>query len=388
MKYDLIVIGSGIVGLGHAWAAASQGLKVAVFETNSRAEGASIRNFGMVWPVGQPVGNFRKLALRNRELWLKLGQAAGFAVHECGSLFLAHHADEWAVLKEFLDTEASEGLNADLCTPRAVQQIMPAVNTNGLQGAMFSPSELRITPQTAISMATAYLADSLNVEFFFNSTVVKVASGAILTTANETWRARKIVIASGAYYNSLFPAAYSEERLQICKLQMLLTVPQPVDWKLGPHMASGASLRHYPAFENCPSLPELRTRIANKMPEIDRFGIHVMASQNENGELILGDSHEYNDDIEPFDKSEINHLIIREIRKVIHIPNFSISRTWHGLYSRHPASMFFVREIQPDVLIVNGFGGNGMTLALAVAESVMQNWNSAATCELNHESGI
>ncbi|QDT78543.1 Monomeric sarcosine oxidase [Gimesia maris] len=385
MKYDLIVIGSGIVGLGHAWAAALQGLKVAVFETNSRAAGASIRNFGMIWPVGQPAGAARELALRNRELWLQLGKAAGFAVEECGSLFLAHHPDELAVLQEFIDTEASHGLNAEFCLPHIVKQMMPAVNTNNLQGGMFSPGELRVTPQTAISMATAYLADTLNVEFYFNSTVVKVASGEILTSANKVWHASKIVIASGAYYESLFPAAYSQECLHICKLQMLLTAPQPIGWKLGPHMASGPSLRHYPAFENCPSMTELRNRISKNMPEFDRFGIHIMASQNENGELILGDSHEYNDDIEPFDKSEINNLIIREIQKILNIPDFSISRTWNGLYAKLPKNMFFVREIRPDVLIVNGFGGNGMSLALAAAESIMQNWNSATTCEINYE---
>src|SRR5690349_6962939 len=99
--FDDAVVGAGVIGLAHAFHLARAGRRVVVFERSARACGASIRNFGMLWPIGQPAGSPHKLATRSREIWLEVLTASGLWHDRCGSLHLAYQDDEAQVLREF-----------------------------------------------------------------------------------------------------------------------------------------------------------------------------------------------------------------------------------------------------------------------------------------------
>ena len=67
-----IVVGAGIVGLATARALALKGCNVTVIEKSTKAEGASVRNFGMLWPVGQPDGVLYNRAIRSKNIWKEM----------------------------------------------------------------------------------------------------------------------------------------------------------------------------------------------------------------------------------------------------------------------------------------------------------------------------
>ncbi len=376
-RRDVGIVGAGVVGLAHAWLAAERGHRVTVFERSPRAQGASVRNFGMVWPVGQPTRELYRVALRSRSRWLRLADEAGLWVNPCGAVHLAHRPDEWAVLEEFAVRSPDLGVECEMLTADQVLRRAPAANPAGLLGGLFTPAELAVNPPAAIRTIPRWLAERYGVEFHFETAVTRVTTAP--TPLLETGRGERhpfdrVVVCSGVDIQTLFPAVFATAGLRACKLQMLKTRPQPEGWRIGPHLASGLTLRHYPNFEVCPSLSKLRDRIAAETPELDRYGIHVMASQSDTGEVILGDSHEYDADIEPFDQALIDDLILREVRKVLVLRDWTTALRWHGVYAKRPNAASWEAEPLPGVHLFSGVGGTGMTMSFGLAEQAWARW--------------
>lgn len=381
------VVGAGIVGLAHAWAAARRGHVVSVFERDARAEGASIRNFGMVWPIGQPLGDRLELALCSRERWLALAAESDIPVIHCGSLHLAHADDEIAVLEEFHAREGARRPDCQLLSAREVLARTPAANPDRLRGGLWSGTELGVDPRQTIRSLPAWLTARHGVHFACGTAVLSVDDREVVGPRGSLGRFDHVVVCPGADFAALFPdlagdGPAADVGLRRCKLQMLKLRAPAAGWRIGPHLAGGLTLRHYDGFRGCRGLPALRDRIARETPELDRLGIHVMASQLASGEIIIGDSHEYDDAIEPFDREEIDALILRELRRILVLPEWTIVERWHGRYASVPhdrsGRVVLERELQPGVHVCTGTGGAGMTLAFGIAERAWNRWSGPA----------
>lgn len=369
-KFDVAVVGAGIVGLAIAYAAAKKGQKVVVFERNPRAVGASIRNFGLVWPIGQPAGHLFDRAIRSREVWLDLARAGGIWLKQNGSLQLAYHDDEMAVLNDFCRDADSAGYSVKLLKPHEVSTYSGAVKMDGLKGAMWSATECTVTSRQAIPQIAEYLEKQLGVEFLFGSAVTQVESRG-LSDFYDHWQAERIFICSGAEFETLYPKIFRESGITKCKLQMLRTGVQPGGWDLGASLCAGLTLLHYSSFAHLDGLAAVRERYDAENPDFARYGVHVLVSQNRYGEVILGDSHEYGWDVSPFDSEAINRMIIGYLNTFAQFPDAAIAETWHGVYPKLPGKTDFVMEVEPGLWVVNGLSGAGMTMSFGLAQEVV-----------------
>jgi FAD dependent oxidoreductase TIGR03364 len=180
------------------------------------------------------------------------------------------------------------------------------------------------------------------------------------------------MICNGADFETLYPSHMRDMPLTRCKLQMMRFASQQ-GWDIGPALCGGLSLIHYKSFGAAPSLQLLKQRIENEMPEYVQYGIHVMVSQNGRGELTVGDSHEYGLTHDPFDRQQINDLILKYLATFARFKEPSITETWNGTYSKltNNEPYLFISPEQ-GVYIFNGLGGNGMTLSFGLAEQLVQ----------------
>jgi FAD dependent oxidoreductase TIGR03364 len=368
--YDDAVIGAGILGLATAYQLARKRRRVIVLERHSRASGASVRNFGMLWPIGQPFGPLRTLAGRSLDIWLTVLASSGLWHERGGSMHLAYRDDEADVLQEFAQECRENDEPLELLAPAAVCDRAPAVKGEGLKLGLFSPHEVCVDPRQVVAELPGWLNHHFGVEFRFGCAVTtiempSVLAGTVRLAANRVW------VCSGDELGLLYSDEFARCGLSRCKLQMMRSAPCDGDWRLGPMLAAGLTLRHYASFRHCPSLGALERRIASESPWLDRFGIHVLVSQNAAGELTIGDSHEYGAAIEPFDKSEIDEWIISYLKTFLDVPVLRIASRWHGTYVKHPVEPFLVLRPAAGVTAITGVGGAGMTLSFGLAERVV-----------------
>jgi FAD dependent oxidoreductase TIGR03364 len=338
-----------------------------VFEKNPRAAGASVRNFGMIWPIGQPAGKMLSLSLRSRELWREILTQTKLPCYETGSLHVVYRPDEQAVAQEFAELGPALGYDCTWLNPDQVLQRSQAVQPEGLAGAIWSQTELTVDPRQIIQSLPAFLAEQYQVQFKFGCAVTSIEHPLLQTGAGE-WQSDTVIVCSGEDFETLYPEHYAASGLTRCKLQMMRTAPQPGGWQLGPSLAAGLTLRFYPAFQVCTTLPALSRRIAEETPEYDLLGIHALVAQTGDGALTLGDSHEYGLAVDIFNKETIDDLILRYTSHFLRAPDLTIAQRWYGVYAKHPVKPLVVMQPEDGVRIVASPGGSGMTLSFGVAE--------------------
>lgn len=372
-RADVAVIGAGIVGLAHALAAAKRGHKVVLFERDDRAVGASTRNFGLVWPVGQQDGPLYERALRSREIWLEVARESSIWYRRSGSLHLAYSPEERDVVEEYLETtpEAAE-YGCELLTPAAVADKSLAARQDGLLCALWSPNELNVDPRQAIPAISEMLERDYGVERRFGTSVKSIDPPLVETTSGN-WRVDRVFVCSGNDFETLYPETFAGSGITRCKLQMLRTVAQPGGWSLGPCLCSGLTLLHYGAFAHCESLDALRERFERESPFEVENRIHVLVSQTASGEITIGDSHEYGLTHDPFEREDIYRAILSYLSTFASIPRLEVAERWVGFYPRlEDGSPELVAHPDSGVTVVNGLGGAGMTLSLGLAEENLE----------------
>jgi FAD dependent oxidoreductase TIGR03364 len=366
---DVVVIGAGIVGIAIATLESERGRRVTVLEREERPIGASTRNFGLVWPMGQQAGPMWDRAQRSRKRWLDLAPKAGFHAAANGSLHLAHNELEKAVLTEFLGLAPAD-FQGQWLEANEVPVRCAAVRREGLVGGVWSPHEATVDGREALPKMLAWLARERGVDVRFDAAVSRVEDHGVWSAAGR-FHAKRIYVCTGSELRILYPSVFRDSGITNCKLQMWRTPPQAGSWRLGPSLCAGLTLLHYAAFNPCPSLPALRKAFEASHPEYIANGIHVLVSQNGSNEVILGDTHHYGLTQDPFLHERLDALVAKYLDTFAVLPDSRVAERWMGVYAKLPGKTEFVHEPEPGVTIVNALSGAGMTLSFGVAEEIV-----------------
>ena len=369
-KFDLIVVGAGIVGLAHAYTAAKHGLSVCVVERDAACVGASIRNFGFITVTGQGAGDTWRRARRAREVWGEVAPQAGIAALHHGLLLTAVRPQALEVLKEFMATPMGEG--CELLDVAEATRRAPELQLDGAQGVLYSPHEMRVESRTAIGLLANWLAQAHGVTFRFGEAVLEVAAP-LVRTSRATLHAERVVVCTNTDLNGLFADRLLPHELRLCQLHMLRVQPEP-GFKLSGAVMADLSLVRYHGYSKLPAAVKLMAQMQQEERKSLDNGIHLIVVQSADGSLVVGDSHHYSAAPEPFADQRVDELIMEHLHKALHLQQARVTERWVGIYPSSTSTDCLIDQPDDATRLVLVTSGTGASTAFGIAEDVFAGW--------------
>ena len=367
MRYDLAVVGAGILGLAHALAAVRRGLSVVVVDREAQAIGASVRNFGFVTVTGQQAGDCWRRAMRSRDVWLEVAPKAGIAVEHQGLLVVAQRPEAMACLEAFAATEMGAGCSL-LSEAELIAEHGTVLSVRKVQGALWSPHDRRVESRDAIPRLAAWL-QGLGVQFLRRTLVREVLPGRLVTTAGVI-EAAQVVVCPGDEMLTLYPERIAALGITRCRLHMMKVMPEGA-FRLPGAVMSDQSLVRYLGYAELPQAAAVRARLQAEQPQVLAEGVHLIVVQGADGGLIVGDSHHYDWSPSPFQRAAVDALILDEMHAVLRLPGARVTQRWSGTYASGPDTM--IRERVDDwVHLVIVTSGTGASTSFAIGEETIE----------------
>ncbi len=374
MATKVLIVGGGVIGTMHAREAVHRGHDVFHIEADAGPRRASVRNFGLVWVSGRAPGIELDLAVRARTLWEEVArEAPGVGFRPDGSLTLARHESELALLAEAAAQPDADVRGFELLDPDALRATNPALGGEMI-GGLLCTRDAVVEPGQVLGAVRASLEDSGHYTWLPGRQIVDVESGPKGATAVDHLGVRHhadlAVLCIGDRLSGIggrIGTVLSSAPIRKCRLQMMQTAP--FDRRLTTAVADADSMRYYPAFD----LPG-RANLPQPSEMTSAWGMQLLMVQRATGGLTIGDTHLYD---QPFDFAVEEHLyddLAARAEAALGVPLPPIVRRWAGVYTGMTDDRtYYCESIDPGITVVTAPAGRGMTLSPAIAE---QTWKA------------
>ncbi|RXK46794.1 TIGR03364 family FAD-dependent oxidoreductase [Aquirufa rosea] len=365
-KYDLIIVGAGIIGTFCAYHALKKGKSVLLLEKDSQPFEASFRNFGQAVPSGQSLNHWFDYGRKSLKIYRDIQDYTDISMVKNGSWYYASDDQEMTLLEEMHQLFIERDYPNKLFSAEACLMENPMLKKEYVKGGLYFPDEASLNPLVMVHRVREYLIQYMGLHYLPLYSVISVEKKrgiAKIQSANgQVFWADKIIIANGRDTQFLFPEVYTQAELKICKLQMMRLKSQKRTLKA--NILTGLSIRRYESFHFCPSYARIQANAEQQ--KLQDQGIHILFKQADDGSIILGDSHSYAPVHQQAQlgfeiSTEINEMMLLEAKKILELESWEVESTWAGFYLQANKSDIFTKMLDDVIHIITGIGGKGMT---------------------------
>jgi glycine/D-amino acid oxidase-like deaminating enzyme len=135
-KYDLIVIGGGVIGTFSAYHALKKGKTVLLLEKDSQPFEASFRNFGQAVPSGQSFNKWFDYGRKSLQIYKDLQSETNISLVPNGSWYLASDDQELTLLEEIQKLFDERGYSNKLHSAIECQNSNPHFKKDYVKGGL------------------------------------------------------------------------------------------------------------------------------------------------------------------------------------------------------------------------------------------------------------
>ena len=350
--FDAIVVGGGSVGTPSAYALAKRGLKTLLLERRS-AVGQG-ENKAAIGGVRATHSDPAKILLCNRSLeamstWKEthdddVGWKPG------GYAFPAYSEGVENTLRDLLPKQRAYGLVNDYVDAKAMAELVPGIEQDGLRGGTFSPNDGQVSSlQMPVSLMRHSIRHGADVHVNERVTNYEIKSGQIqaVITDKGRYEAPIVVLATGS------DASAHGEMLGV-------EIPVTPD----SHEAGiTAPVEHF-----------LGPLVVDLRPGPEGKTVNFYFGQNHEGQIIfcytpkslfIGTNHESCSEFLPILASRMISLVPRS-------RHLLVRRVWRGCYPMTPDGVPIVSNVEAirGLTLAVGMCGQGFMLGIGVGQEV------------------
>lgn len=201
---QVVIIGGGVGGTSIAYHLTKMGWKdVVLVERHELTAGSTWHSAGLVGQLRSDA-NLTKMMKYSTDLYRKIGEETGVDTgwREVGGIRLASSPERMQDLQRIVGMARSFDMPIELISAKEAQKLFPLMNTDGVLGAAFTPTDGVIDP-TLLTNALAAGAKSRGAKFFLETDVeaINVKNGQVteVVTNRGTIKTEVVVNAAGQW---------------------------------------------------------------------------------------------------------------------------------------------------------------------------------------------